>query len=105
MPDATAIASTDAAWNPRSAKARSAASSIWGSRTSLGTRRVPRVWEVTVRDGAIAVILLRVSLPAVTSGGITSAETHHSFVRRVDRRARAARERRGAGQREGGSGR
>src|SRR3954447_5771156 len=70
MPAASAIASTEAEWKPRSANARSATASISRSRTWRGTRRVPRVCEVTVRDGAIAVILLLVNLLAVTSGGI-----------------------------------
>src|SRR3954451_4238538 len=105
MPDASAIASMEAPWKPRAANALSAASSICFSRTGRGTRRLPSVCEVTVRDGAIADILPSVTLLAVISGGTTDAEDHLFDLRGNAARAHRAGDRRGPRGREGRPGR
>src|SRR5687768_695993 len=77
MPEASAIASTEAPWKPRSANARSAASSICRSRICRGTLRVPpRVREFTVRFGAIADILPIVNLTGGNFGRIYDVPKH-----------------------------
>src|SRR3954453_22918015 len=84
IPAASAIASTEAAWKPFSANARSATASICRSRTARGTLRLPLalgVTDCTVRVSPIgAHITLRNLLPVTLLGGnpVAQRKPHRS---------------------------